>query len=65
MASQLMMSGGVWGTPQSSPQQLAKLADTTVTVGLFVKCAPKAVIIAVFLARKVGSQKTGMVVSTP
>jgi hypothetical protein len=59
------MSVAVCGTFQSSLTALAKLAVTIDTVGLLVKCAPKAAIIVFFLARYVGSQKTGIVVSGP
>jgi len=44
----------VCGTFQSSLVALAKLALTIFTAGLLVKCPPKAVIMAFFLARKVG-----------
>jgi hypothetical protein len=55
----------VCGTAQSSLFALAKLVETILTAGLVAKCAPNAVIIAFFLARKTASQKTGIVRGVP
>jgi len=53
------------GTYQSSPPALAKLAETIVTAGLLAKMRSQHRDHCCLLARKVGSQKTGMVVCTP
>src|SRR6266513_1825785 len=60
-----MISVPVCGTFQSSLDAFAKEAETIATAGFLVKCFPTAAIIAFFFARKVGSQKTGIVVVTP